>query len=239
MNESMVSIIVLFLLIIILRLVFKSKSTPKPYNKQKNSKYNENQNKYSYIFEIRKKLGLDTKNLKKLEYSLLNGNKQLAKQTLDEIAHQTRLEGLGKMKIATQKSILNRSETQIFHQISSFLNKINHQFKRSFALYPQISLRALVDESKNSNDLFWYIAGNRYVDFVVVDCRENYLYPKCVIEYFGSGHYGDTQESKENALRSDEIKRKILSQINLPLIIIRENNTQWQENLQKTIMQFR
>lgn len=239
MNESIVSIIILFVLIVILRLVFKSKPTPKTYKKQESSKYNENRTKFFHIIGIREKFKLKTDSLWNLKNSLLNGDQQLAKQTLDEIAHQTRLEGLGKMKIATQKSILNRSETQIFHQISSFLNNINHQFKRSFALYPQISLRALVDESKNPNDLFWYIAGNRYVDFVVVDCRENYLYPKCVIEYFGSGHYGDTQESKENALRSDEIKRKVLSQINLPLLIIRENDTQWQENLQKTIMQFR
>lgn len=237
MNELVVPIIILFILIIILRLVFKSKPTPKAYKKQESSKYNENRTKFFHIIGIREKFNLRTNSLWDLKNSLLNGDQQLAKQTLDEIAHQTRLEGLKKMQITT-KCILNGSETQIFYQISSFLNKINHQFKRNFALYPQTSLRALVDESKNPNDLFWYIAGNRYVDFVVVDCRENYLYPKCVIEYFGSGHYGNTQESKENALRSDEIKRKVLSQINLPLIIIRENDTQWQENLQKTIMQF-
>lgn len=238
MNELIIPIIILSFFIIILILIFKNKPTPKTYNKQKVSKYNENRTKFFHIIGIREKFNLKTDSLWDLKNSLFNGDKQLAKQTLDEIAHQTRLEGLKKMHITT-KSILNGSETQIFYQISNFLNNINHKFKRSFALYPQISLRALVDENKNPNDLFWYIAGNRYVDFVVVDCREKYLYPKCVIEYFGSGHYGDTQESKENALRSDEIKRKVLSQIDLPLIIIRENDTQWQESLQKTIMQFR
>ena len=238
MNQVIVSIILLLILIVILKILSKSKSVPNKYKNQKVSKHNENKSTFFHIIGIRERFNLKTSDLWSIKDSILNGDRQLAKQTLDEIAHQTRLEGLKSMQIST-RSILNKSEVQIFYQISNFINKINSQFKRNYALYPQISLRALIDERKNPNDLFWYIVGNRYVDFVVVDCRENYFYPKCVIEYFGSGHYGDSQESREKTMRSDELKRKILSQINLPLIVVQENDTQWQKILQTTLMQFR
>ena len=234
--ESFIPLLIIaVILIIIARLVFGS-SRKKSRKVPQTASDSEVVSNFYYLAKMRDKLNLSTKSMWQMRESLFKASEKVAKKTLDEIAHQTRLEGLKSMQIK-KKSLLNNSEVQMFYQILGFLREINAKHKRTFALYPQVSLRAFVSEEDAKE--FWYIAGNRYVDFVVVDSRENYLYPKCVIEYFGGGHFGDNQEARDRALKSDEIKQEILKKINLPLIIIQENDSQWKARLEEEIMQYR
>lgn len=187
--------------------------------------------KFNRIYKQRKNFNLCNKKLLESKNYLFSINKKEAEEILDSWDHQTKLQGLQPMKLKT-KSILNQSEIQVFYQLLGFLKRETDGKK--FALYPQVSLRSLIDENKESE--FYYIVGSRYVDFLITEIKQNSIIPRCIIEYFGSGHYGLDSQEHLRAERSDEIKKQICEKINLPFIIIKSNETDWKEQLRKILI---
>lgn len=107
----------------------------------------------------------------------------------------------------TTKPLLNKSEIRLF--------KILHNITpENFHVFSQVSYGEFLRCA--SNRKFWTINAKR-ADFVICDYEFNVV---AVVEYQGSGHYGSTRKSHENAKSRDRAKLKALTEANIPMVEI-------------------
>lgn len=108
----------------------------------------------------------------------------------------------------TRRPLLNKSEQILFGQIQRILRtQGNH-----FSLHPQVSYGEFL--SSPSKAAFWKINARR-ADMII--CDRDFMVV-AVIEYQGSGHWGQTKRDKARARGSDGLKRRSLRSSRIPLI---------------------
>lgn len=108
------------------------------------------------------------------------------------------------------KPIFNRSEKRLFH----FLAEEVKAYSRPLFVMGQTPLREMV----RTDDQFvrgggHYALGDRRVDFTITDEQGSVL---VAVEYNGGGHY------QNNALERDAIKRVVLEQAGIPLLVVKQ-----------------
>lgn len=154
------------------------------------------------------------------------GLEQNIKNLNQELFHsQKELELLKKLNNSNTKakfSILNKEEKQIHYILKTI---ISENFWNKYDLFSQIPFSAFI-RIEGEKD-FFYDYSRWYVDFLIARQTEKNGYfifePKCVIEYYGTGHYGDEKNdfTRKSVERRDKIKRLFLEKLEMPLLIIK------------------
>lgn len=154
------------------------------------------------------------------------GLEQNIKNLNQELFHsQKELELLKKLNNSNTKakfSILNKEEKQIHYILKTI---ISENFWNKYELFSQIPFSAFI-RIEGEKD-FFYDYSRWYVDFLIARQTEKNGYfifePKCVIEYYGTGHYGDEKNdfTRKSVERRDKIKRLFLEKLEMPLLIIK------------------
>lgn len=182
---------------------------------------------------VNQKIGNEIKgleqNIKNLNQELFHSQKEL------ELLNK-----LDKSNIEVKRSILNRGEKQIHFILKTIINSdINSKkFQSQYELFSQIPFSAFI-EIKGEMD-FFYDYSRWYVDFLIAEQpKENGYFiftPKCVIEYYGTGHYGDEKNDyiRKSVERRDKIKQLFLEKLEMPLLIIKNVNNKTLASNSKT-----
>lgn len=168
----------------------------------------------------------------------IKGLEQNIKNLNQELFHsQKELELLKKLNNSNTKakfSILNKEEKQIHYILKTI---ISENFWNKYELFSQIPFSAFI-RIEGEKD-FFYDYSRWYVDFLIAGQTEkngNYIFePKCVIEYYGTGHYGDEKNdyTRKSVERRDKIKQLFLAKLGMPLLIIK--NTDIKNTEDKTL----
>lgn len=108
----------------------------------------------------------------------------------------------------TAKPILNHSEKRLFWDVQ----RIMRDQPGRYLLCPQVSYGEIL--ASKSKRAFWSINARR-ADMVICD---NAFNPIAVIEYQGSGHYGNDRRDQKSAKVGDRAKRRALASAGIPII---------------------
>lgn len=159
----------------------------------------------------------------------IKGLEQNIKNLNQELFHsQKELELLKKLNNSNTKakfSILNKEEKQIHYILKTI---ISENFWNKYELFSQIPFSAFI-RIEGEKD-FFYDYSRWYVDFLIARQTERNGYfiftPECVIEYYGTGHYGDEKNDyiRKSVERRDKIKQLFLEKLEMPLLIIKNVN---------------
>ena len=119
----------------------------------------------------------------------------------------------GKIRV---KRIMNKEENQIYYTILKI-------FKNNYNVNTQVSFKAFLDAEYGTKS--WLSFRDFYCDFLLTyKIGEDYHKPAAVIEYHGSGYYGDSEESKSRVMQNDFIKNAVLSRVGIKIFIIKEED---------------
>lgn len=121
------------------------------------------------------------------------------------------------------KNALNSEELLVFKALKDITKDL------LIDIFPQVPLRAFFKTSKES--LSHFIVGGMYVDFLLVDAEKKS--PRCVVEYFGEGHYGESEYKKEQVSCNDEIKKEVFEKAGIGFFVIRKSDL---DNNQSKVM---
>ena len=158
-------------------------------------------------------VGLE-QNIKNLNQELFHSQKEL--ELLKKINHSNT-----KAKI----SILNKVEKQIHYILKTI---ISENFLKKYELFSQIPFSAFIRREGEKD--FVYDYSRWYVDFLIARQTERNGYfiftRECVIEYYGTGHYGDEKNdyTRKSVERRDKIKQLFLEKLEIHLLIIKNAN---------------
>lgn len=117
----------------------------------------------------------------------------------------------------TAKSLLNQSEIRVLAALDTTVPAI---FGPDARIFTQVSYGEFL--KGDSRGAFQRVNARR-ADFVVADKQGNVLR---VIEYQGSGHYGNSNAAREKAKHGDNVKRSSLASAGLKLVEIPAKFTQ-------------
>lgn len=164
---------------------------------------------------------------------------QNIKNLNQELFHsQKELELLKKLNNSNTKakfSILNKEEKQIHYILKTI---ISENFWNKYELFSQIPFSAFI-RIEGEKD-FFYDYSRWYVDFLIARQTERNGYfiftRECVIEYYGTGHYGDEKNdyTRKSVERRDKIKQLFLEKLEIPLLIIKNANNKTLASNSKT-----
>ena len=156
----------------------------------------------------------------------IEGLEQNIKKLNKELFHsQKELELLKKLNNSNTKakfSILNREEKQIHYILKTI---ISDNFWNKYELFSQIPFSAFI-KIEGEKD-FFYDYSRWYVDFLIARQTEKngyYIFTReCVIEYYGTGHYGDEKNDyiRKSVERRDKIKQLFLEKMEIPILVIK------------------
>lgn len=104
----------------------------------------------------------------------------------------------------TQRPLLNKAERQLYDLM---LNEL----PQGWVIMCQVSYGAVL---ANKSFKRYTRVNSKRADFMLFDKN---LRPMLVVEYQGRGHFGNSKQSKERAIISDQIKREALQEAELPL----------------------
>lgn len=106
------------------------------------------------------------------------------------------------------KTIMNSYEFKIYKKLI-FCKKITD----NFFIFSQVPLSAFI---KNDIEAVFHTYGSLYVDFLLIPKDyNNPAKPFAVLEFYGSGHYGKDEKTKEKVQKRDEIKENLFKKIGL------------------------
>ena len=114
------------------------------------------------------------------------------------------------------RPLLNKSERLLHSALWIALSEIN---RTDLYLLTQVSYGEFLEAADRTTRARF---NSKRADFVIADV--NFL-PKVVIEYQGSGHFGSTWLSLQDAKARDATKRSILRRAGIPLIEFHEGFT--------------
>lgn len=100
---------------------------------------------------------------------------------------------------------LNKSELRLYKLLTNDL-------PNDYSVMLQVSYGAFL---RNPSFKRYMTINSKRADFIILDVDLNVL---AVIEYQGSGHFGNTAKSRDRAIRSDKVKRKALFEAGITLI---------------------
>jgi hypothetical protein len=106
------------------------------------------------------------------------------------------------------KSLLNRSEARLY----SLMERWRCENARCLRLSPQVPYGAFIGSRFKSN---WLSIAFKRADFVFWDADG---YVKAIVEFDGSGHYGDSRRSAKKVRARDGLKNKAAFAAKIPLI---------------------
>lgn len=107
----------------------------------------------------------------------------------------------------SKRPLLNKSELKIFKILINAATP-------DFDVMCQVSYGAIL----SNKDFGKYMSINsKRADFMLFDAE---LKVRAVVEYQGSGHFGQTEQGRSRAAKSDQIKRTALQQAGVPLLEI-------------------
>lgn len=156
-------------------------------------------------------VGLE-RNIKKLNKELFHSQKEL------EL-----LKKLNNSNTKAKFSILNKEEKQIHYILKTI---ISENFWNKYELFSQIPFSAFIKIEGEMD--FFYDYSRWYVDFLIakqtMDVNGYYIFTReCVIEYYGTGHYGDGKNDyiRKSVERRDKIKQLFLEKLKMSLLIIK------------------
>ncbi|OOF80218.1 DUF2726 domain-containing protein [Rodentibacter caecimuris] len=116
--------------------------------------------------------------------------------------------------IFTKKTLMNKSEYQLFLKITQRLNSIEN--RQYFRLFSQVSMGEILATKDNRH---FALINSKRVDFLIIDRKG---YPVIAIEYQGKGHY------QQNAIERDAIKREACRKANIKYLEFDDENQQIQ-----------
>lgn len=103
-----------------------------------------------------------------------------------------------------RRAVMNQTEQRLFKML-------RNELPPDWTVMCQVSYGAFL----GNRDYRRYMSINsKRADFVILDPL---LSVAVVVEYQGSGHYGNSDESRRRAEASDQIKRKALTEADVPL----------------------
>ncbi len=105
------------------------------------------------------------------------------------------------------RPILNKSELRLYRMLCA-------ELPAGWTVMCQMSYGAFL---RNRSFKRYMTVNAKRADLVVLDPS---LTIAAVIEYQGSGHYGNSKASRDKAAKSDRVKRQALSEAGLPLLEI-------------------
>lgn len=156
----------------------------------------------------------------------IEGLEQNIKNLNQELFHsQKELELLKKLNNSNTKAkiILNREEKQIHYILKTI---ISDNFCNKYELFSQIPFSAFIKIEGEMD--FFYDYSRWYVDFLIakqtMDVNGYYIFTReCVIEYYGTGHYGDEKNDyiRKSVERRDKIKQLFLEKMEIPILVIK------------------
>lgn len=157
------------------------------------------------------------------------------KRELDKSPRERLTDLQDKLQIVSRESIikvpfLNKAEKALYNSIFHVLKGAPfYKHKNSFTILPQIPLGAFVKYEHSVH--YTYYFNSLRPDFTIIN---NDFEPICIIEYHGSGHFGDATNmiKVEQVKVKDEMKKQILAKVNIPLIIIK-NGDNFSEKLKE------
>ncbi len=102
-------------------------------------------------------------------------------------------------------TLLNKSELRLYRLLTN-------ELPNDYSVMLQVSYGAFL---RNPSFKRYMTINSKRADFIILDVDLNVL---AVIEYQGSGHFGNTAKSRDRAIKSDKVKRKALFEAGITLI---------------------
>lgn len=120
-------------------------------------------------------------------------------------------------EVAQQRQTLSRKAT-FGYQENEVKKLIREIWRPPFLLYQGREIKAFINKDSIFLDdkekrLFW----GGHFDFTL--CDEN-GYVRLVVEYHGKGHYGVSEEQKQEALARDDAKKSICVKAGFPIVVL-------------------
>lgn len=131
--------------------------------------------------------------------------------------------GARSQQVYTSKRLLNASEGKLYVT----LERWRRENARDLNLSTQVSYGAFIG-AKERDD--WRKVAVKHADFVFWG-RDGYV--RAIVEFDGSGHYGDSREAAQKVQARDEIKNAAAISANIPLIRIPQGTSQ--KDLEETL----
>ncbi len=119
-----------------------------------------------------------------------------------------------------RRSLMNKSEIRVF-------KILQRELPESWLIMCQVSYGAFL---KNKSFKRYMTVNSKRADYVLVSPD---LVVTAVIEYQGSGHFGNTTNGRDRAVKSDRIKRQALKEANILLFEAPANK--YQDDLQEFV----
>lgn len=119
-------------------------------------------------------------------------------------------------KIDIKKGLMGTQEFMIYRELIFCKNITNN-----FIIFPQISLKSFV-KNECQEDEVWKVYSNLVADFlfVIKDFKDKTTKPFAILEFNGSGHFGNSDEEKEKIKERDIIKKEVADKIGLQIYTI-------------------
>ncbi|OCR07365.1 hypothetical protein BA185_04570 [Helicobacter pullorum] len=125
---------------------------------------------------------------------------------------KTPLEEIKKRIKLLETARLSKKETSMNPQEIKIYRKLIAKLKDNCIVCPQVAVPSFI---RNKIKKDFRIYASLYVDFLICERKSNE--PICVIEFQGSGHYGEDREYTE---ARDILKRKLFEKVRIDLIEI-------------------
>ncbi|MDI2089959.1 DUF2726 domain-containing protein [Commensalibacter oyaizuii] len=158
----------------------------------------------------------ETKRLKNLENyrkKLSLNDQQISEQNLSDYQNQMRILQNCALKV---KKPINREAVQYFYYLNEWIKQYHPNWYVSF----EVSMGAFITTQGSDNndetarDLAFRSYNSKRVDFLLIDHRG---FPRCAIEYNGSGH-----DLSGNADERMQVKILVFKKVGIPLIELSE-----------------
>ena len=126
--------------------------------------------------------------------------------------------------------LMNKSEHHLYHQLGEIVSKY---FPPGHEVMSQVSYGEFL---KCKDFKVRSTFNSKRADFLVIDQDTN---PVVVVEYQGSGHFGRSEKSRDNAMKRDRVKRQTLASAGIPMIEVpaKFSNSQLRELFENIMLE--